>query len=83
MDEFLTTEELLAELKISRSTLYRLLVSGRLQAFQLHEKGSLRFRRSDIQSALRPWQASTLQRTCVAYEIWMRTKRRPRRAGTR
>ena len=54
MEELLTSDEVIAELKISRSTLNRLLVSGELQAWRLGEHGTLRFKRGDITSLLQP-----------------------------
>lgn len=62
MDDLLTTRELLAELKISRSRLYRLLASGEIQAYHIGKGGSaLRFKRADVQALLRQREASTPQ----------------------
>jgi excisionase family DNA binding protein len=59
MEELLTSDEILAELKISRSTLYRLLATQQLTAYQIGKNGSaLRFKRGDVQSLLRQRQAS-------------------------
>lgn len=52
--ELLTSEEVLAELKISRSTLDRLLATGQIQAQRVTEKGALRFLRRDVRSVLVP-----------------------------
>jgi len=54
MDELLTSEEVLVELKISRSTLDRLLSTGQLVAHRIGENGSLRFKRGDVASVLQP-----------------------------
>jgi excisionase family DNA binding protein len=54
MDEFLTTDEVMVALKISRSTLDRLLASGQLTAQRIGENGSLRFMRCDVQGCLQP-----------------------------
>ena len=64
MDELLTTEEILTELKISRSTLNRLLASGQLQAYQIGESGSsLRFKTGDVAAMLQPRRPSRAQIT--------------------
>lgn len=54
MDELLTSEEVLLQLKISRSKLDQLLASGQLQAYRIGENGSLRFKRGDVASVLQP-----------------------------
>jgi len=55
MDELdlLTSEEVLAELKISRSTLDRLMATG-LKAQRIGPNGTLRFKRGDVQAVLQP-----------------------------
>jgi len=53
-DELLTSDEVLVELKISRSKLDRLLASGELSAVRVGMNGSLRFKRGDLQGLLQP-----------------------------
>jgi hypothetical protein len=55
MEELLTADQVLVELKISRSTLDRLLATGQLQAQRIGENGSLRFKRGDLQGCLHPY----------------------------
>jgi len=60
MEDLLTTRELLEELKISRSQLYRLLGSGELVGYRIGKNGSaLRFKRGDVEALLRQRQALT------------------------
>jgi len=56
MDELdlLTADEVIAELRISRSTLDRLLANGEITAQRIGSNGALRFKRGDVQSALQP-----------------------------
>jgi excisionase family DNA binding protein len=54
MEDFLTSEEVLLQLRISRRTLDRLLASGQLTAQRIGEHGSLRFKRGDVHAVLRP-----------------------------
>ena len=53
MDELLTSDDVIAELRISRSTLDRLLASGQLKALKIGN-GALRFRRADVLAVLQP-----------------------------
>ena len=48
MDELLTSDEVMGELKISRSTLGRLLAAGQIKAQRIAENGALRFKRADV-----------------------------------
>jgi excisionase family DNA binding protein len=54
LDELKTFEETMQLLKISRSTLNRLVKSGKIQALKLTEgqRGAIRFRQSDIENFL-------------------------------
>ena len=54
MEALKTFEETMRLLKISRSTLNRLVKSGKIQAVKLTEgpRGAVRFRQSDIESFL-------------------------------
>ena len=54
MDELLTSDEVMEELKISRSTLGRLLAAGQIKAQRIAENGALRFKRADVQAVLVP-----------------------------
>jgi len=56
MDELnlLTAEEVIEQLRISRSTLDRLLASGEITAQRIGSNGALRFKRGDVESALQP-----------------------------
>ena len=51
MEELKTFEETMQLLKISRSTLNRLVKNGKIQALKLTEgpRGAIRFRQSDIE----------------------------------
>jgi excisionase family DNA binding protein len=70
MDELLTTAEILAELKISRSRLYHLLNAGEIQAYRIGNGSALRFKRADVQALLKQRQAaSTPQRTLPAMKF--------------
>jgi excisionase family DNA binding protein len=54
LEELKTFEETMQLLKISRSTLNRLVKSGKLKALKLTEgpRGAIRFRQSDIENFL-------------------------------
>lgn len=54
MEELKTFEETMKLLKVSRSTLNRLVKSGKIQALKLTEgqRGAVRFRQSDIERFL-------------------------------
>ena len=54
MEELKTFEETMNLLKVSRSTLNRLIKSGKIQAIKLTEgpRGAIRFRQSDIKKFL-------------------------------
>jgi excisionase family DNA binding protein len=54
MEDFLTSDEVLVELRISRRTLDRLLASGQLAAQRIGETGTLRFKRGDVAAVLQP-----------------------------
>jgi len=53
MPELLTPEEVRETLRISRPTLYRWCSDGTLPALRL-PRGTLRFRREDIERVMRP-----------------------------
>lgn len=55
-DEWLTVEEAMAYLKVSRSTLYRYTSEERLPFYQLAGTGGRRFKRSDLDALLLPGQ---------------------------
>jgi len=61
--ELMTSDEVMAELKISRSTLDKLLETGQLTAQRLGEGGSLRFERSDVRAVLQPRTTPTSRGT--------------------
>jgi excisionase family DNA binding protein len=54
LEELKTFEETMQLLKISRSTLNRLVKNGKIQALKLTEgpRGAIRFRQSDIENFL-------------------------------
>jgi excisionase family DNA binding protein len=54
LEELMTFEEAMKFLKVSRSTLNRLVKSGKIQALKLTEgpRGAVRFRQSDIERFL-------------------------------
>src|SRR5689334_8497536 len=61
--ELMTSEEVMIELKISRSTLDKLLETGQLTAKRIGENGSLRFERESVQAVLQPRTAPVTRQT--------------------
>jgi excisionase family DNA binding protein len=51
-DEWLTAWEAMDYLKVSKATLNRLCVSGRLPCYRLGERGTRRFRGSDLDALM-------------------------------
>ncbi len=52
MKDILTSNEVMEELSISERTLFRLLNSRQLVGYRIGESGSLRFKRTDLESLL-------------------------------
>jgi excisionase family DNA binding protein len=65
-DEWLTVEEAMAYLKLSRSSVYRFMSEGRLPYYQVAGTGTRRFKRSDLDALLEPGQASPGKAVAVA-----------------
>ena len=53
MTEWMTTQEAMAYLKVSRATLYSWCASGTLRFFELESGGGRRFRREDLDGTLK------------------------------
>lgn len=58
MDELLKISTVLAELRISRSTLQKIMDSGELRVYRVGNHGSLRIKRSDLTAFLRRRQVN-------------------------
>jgi excisionase family DNA binding protein len=57
-DEWLTVDEAMAYLKLSRSTIYLFMSKGRLPYYQVAGTGTRRFKRSDLDALLERGQPS-------------------------
>lgn len=53
-DTWMTVEEAMAYLKVSRPTLYRFMENGKLKYYKLAGTGTRRFRREDLDALLEP-----------------------------
>jgi excisionase family DNA binding protein len=54
MSEWVTVDEAMQHLKVSRSTLYRWCDEGRLRYYELESGGGRRFKRDDLDRMLKP-----------------------------
>lgn len=55
MDEFLTMQEVMNYLKVSRTAIYSWLNEGKLKAYKVGR--SVRFKKSDIEAFIKEWGA--------------------------
>jgi len=74
--ELMTSDEVMAELRISRSTLEKLLETGRLTAQRIGDNGTLRFNRENVVAVLQPRTAPTSSGTIARGAISGRSMKR-------
>lgn len=55
-DAWMTVEEAMAYLKVSRPTLYRFMAEGKVKYYKLAGTGTRRFRKEDLDALLEPGQ---------------------------
>ncbi len=53
-DEFLTFNEVMAYLRVSRTTIYDWLNAGKLRAYKVGK--SVRFKKSDVEAFIKEWR---------------------------
>ena len=63
--ELLTVQDAAKLLRKSRTTMFRLVESGQVQAFQVAGKGRLLFRREDLFALLTPVSASLVEVSAI------------------
>ncbi len=70
--EWLTVDEAMKYLRVSRSTLYRWCDEGRLRFYELESGGGRRFNREDLDKMLRPGEPTLreLQRRMAAPDVY-------------